>query len=298
VTELASHAALANDATAPGSSAAPDTDEWKAEFDAQQAEFRARSAVQREKAEAERARWEAMRAASGGARSPLPAEAGPGPGRGRDAHITGHGAWESVQGRAGEAAVGRDSRRASPSPADGRDFVPGEHAGLPPSHGARAREQAASEHSGTASGEGEHSGSEPSSLTGSFPSEFDLDTPPEHRAALADAPGRASHAPIPLPPPFGGELHAAATARGAQGAQKAPLAVTPMVFDASLPPRARALALVAALGINLLLPFVNGVMLGFGEIFAKEVLGVWIGWSRPGAAIAGLGLRGTRRTSS
>ncbi|KAL1730360.1 hypothetical protein EV714DRAFT_211142 [Schizophyllum commune] len=63
------------------------------------------------------------------------------------------------------------------------------------------------------------------------------------------------------------------------------------VFDASLPPRSRAVALVSALTINLFLPFVNGVMLGFGEIFAKNVVFKWFGWSAPGSTAANTGLR-------
>lgn len=55
--------------------------------------------------------------------------------------------------------------------------------------------------------------------------------------------------------------------------------------------------------MNIGLPFINGVMLGFGEIFAKEVLVVWFGWgkraastqskerARPGAREGGAGLR-------
>jgi len=31
---------------------------------------------------------------------------------------------------------------------------------------------------------------------------------------------------------------------------------------------------MAVLGINMVLPFINGVMLGFGEIFAREVFKV------------------------
>ena len=33
--------------------------------------------------------------------------------------------------------------------------------------------------------------------------------------------------------------------------------------------------------MNLLLPFVNGVMLGFGEIFARRVVTGWVGWKVP-----------------
>ncbi|OAV96064.1 hypothetical protein PTTG_26454 [Puccinia triticina 1-1 BBBD Race 1] len=38
----------------------------------------------------------------------------------------------------------------------------------------------------------------------------------------------------------------------------------------------------ATLGINFLLPFINGVMLGFGEIAAREFLGVYFGWGPAG----------------
>ncbi|BGP30875.1 hypothetical protein JCM10296v2_002634 [Rhodotorula toruloides] len=37
-------------------------------------------------------------------------------------------------------------------------------------------------------------------------------------------------------------------------------------------------AVLASLAINVGLPFVNGVMLGFGELFARNVLGVRLGW--------------------
>jgi len=72
------------------------------------------------------------------------------------------------------------------------------------------------------------------------------------------------------------------------------------LFDSSLSLRTRALALLASLAVNVALPFVNGVMLGFGEIFAKEVLVGWFGFgrkpttsasSRPGAREAKVGLR-------
>ncbi|GAA5835846.1 hypothetical protein JCM11251_007442 [Rhodosporidiobolus azoricus] len=66
-------------------------------------------------------------------------------------------------------------------------------------------------------------------------------------------------------------------------------------------------AVIASLGINVGLPFINGVMLGFGELFARNVLGVRLGWplhsSSPTvpatggrANTAGVGLRsaGTR----
>jgi len=65
------------------------------------------------------------------------------------------------------------------------------------------------------------------------------------------------------------------------------------IFDSSLSTRTRVTALFSSLAINLFLPFVNGVMLGFGEVFAKNVLFVNLKWpwkSRPGLAAAGRGL--------
>ncbi|KAF8625545.1 hypothetical protein AX15_005312 [Amanita polypyramis BW_CC] len=63
------------------------------------------------------------------------------------------------------------------------------------------------------------------------------------------------------------------------------------IFDSSLSTRTRVKALLASLAINLLLPFVNGVMLGFGEVFAKEVIVGWFGWKKPGSIAASAGLR-------
>ncbi|KAF8513185.1 hypothetical protein BU17DRAFT_68953 [Hysterangium stoloniferum] len=63
-----------------------------------------------------------------------------------------------------------------------------------------------------------------------------------------------------------------------------PLSVTLSIFDRSLSPRARTLAVMSSIAINLFLPFVNGVMLGFGEIFAKNILG-YFGWELPGTAL-------------
>jgi hypothetical protein len=61
------------------------------------------------------------------------------------------------------------------------------------------------------------------------------------------------------------------------------------IFDPSLPASARLTAFFSSLVINL--PFVNGVMLGFGEIFAKNVVLKWLGWKQPGSVAANVGLR-------
>ena len=55
----------------------------------------------------------------------------------------------------------------------------------------------------------------------------------------------------------------------------------------------------AIVGINILLPFVNGVMLGFGEIFAREAVRTGRHWWNTGTGLfgrrggSGLGGRGT-----
>ncbi|THH06068.1 hypothetical protein EW146_g9728 [Bondarzewia mesenterica] len=68
------------------------------------------------------------------------------------------------------------------------------------------------------------------------------------------------------------------------------------VFDDSLSTRTRAWALLSSLSINMFLPFVNGVMLGFGEIFARNVVG-WLGWRVPGtvATNVGVGVRSAEK---
>jgi hypothetical protein len=72
-------------------------------------------------------------------------------------------------------------------------------------------------------------------------------------------------------------------------------AVSLAVFDSSLSTRTRIWALVGALSINLLLPFVNGVMLGFGEIFAKDIVMNWFGWNTSAVGLRTGGLSARRR---
>lgn len=71
------------------------------------------------------------------------------------------------------------------------------------------------------------------------------------------------------------------------------------IFDSSLSTKTRVVALLGSLTINLLLPFINGVMMGFGEIYAENVLWKWFGWTksrnsrinRGTASVADVGLR-------
>lgn len=60
----------------------------------------------------------------------------------------------------------------------------------------------------------------------------------------------------------------------------APPSLTLSIF--TLPGHLTVGRIAAVLGINLVLPFINGVMLGFGEIFAREVVKVGRVWYREG----------------
>lgn len=88
------------------------------------------------------------------------------------------------------------------------------------------------------------------------------------------------------------------------GPPEQPPSLTLSLF--TLPTHRSLLRFSAVLGINLILPFINGVMLGFGEIFARETVAWGKSWWRgevtfrgPGAAQASVGLReGARRTDA
>ena len=77
--------------------------------------------------------------------------------------------------------------------------------------------------------------------------------------------------------------------------QPAPVSLTSAIFDTSLSRRTRLTAFFSSLAVNLLLPFVNGVMLGFGEIFAKNVLMDWLGLLKPRSVATAVGIRGSSR---
>jgi Outer membrane protein TOM13 len=70
------------------------------------------------------------------------------------------------------------------------------------------------------------------------------------------------------------------------------------IFDETLSTRTRALALLSSLAINLALPFVNGVMLGFGEIFAKNVVMDWLGWRQTTTVASNLGVGASSKRKS
>jgi len=56
--------------------------------------------------------------------------------------------------------------------------------------------------------------------------------------------------------------------------------LTALTSPPSTPLRTRLIALSTSLTINFLLPFINGIMLGFGEIFARNLVS-WLGWRVP-----------------
>ncbi|KAK4683839.1 hypothetical protein P7C73_g6380, partial [Tremellales sp. Uapishka_1] len=64
-----------------------------------------------------------------------------------------------------------------------------------------------------------------------------------------------------------------------------PPSLTLSVF--TMPSHLSVSRVVAVLGINLLLPFINGVMLGFGEIFARETVKFGKVWWREGKSLFG-----------
>ncbi|KAI0749538.1 hypothetical protein C8Q80DRAFT_1162578, partial [Daedaleopsis nitida] len=269
-------------------------DVWKAEYEAHVAEWRKQSAEQRQKAEETRAEWEAIRERErkeGKAPPSVLSESTSG--------------WENVGGSLTVSTTG-----AAPSPADARDLVSGE------GEGGHSKEYLETVLPGTSTSTStppshekspSHPSSEPesskqdkwdsmaSSLTSSFPSMSFPSDPhsPTSSGARRDLPPHLAHE------------HAQAAGHGRGNAhghhhhhqpQEPPRTATLSVFDSSLGTKTRALALLSSVAINVLLPFVNGVMLGFGEIFAKNLVS-WLGWKVPGTASA-VTSRGSGRTAS
>ncbi|TFK87983.1 hypothetical protein K466DRAFT_585942 [Polyporus arcularius HHB13444] len=256
---------------------------WKAEYEAQLAEWRRQSAEQRQKAEATRAQWEAIREQErreGKSRQSVLSESTSG--------------WENLSGTSVAAA--------SPSPADARDLVSGEGQG---GHSKEYLESVLPGAPTSTSTPASQPASEPeskqdkwdsmtSSLTSSFPS---MSFPSDPHSPIS------STAPRDLPHHHGQpHSHAAGHSHGHTHSHHHRQHDEPQrtaslsVFDSSLSPKTRTLALLSSLAINVLLPFVNGVMLGFGEIFAKNVVG-WLGWKAPGTASASTS-RGPGRVAS
>ncbi|TFK50107.1 hypothetical protein OE88DRAFT_1719457 [Heliocybe sulcata] len=225
---------------APGTDA---HDAWKAEYEAQVAKWRAENIEQRARAEKERERWERIRAEEKAQRVK----------EGKEENEE----WPSAAGSSTQ-------RGGSPSPADARDLVTGEKEGhhhTETSHPRQPSSLSASQKWEDLPSSMNSSQSYPSM---SFPSLSNPDTPPETHRPDHHAAHHHRHQ---------GQHHAHQRDSGSQH-------VTLSIFDSTLPTGTRALALASSLGINFVLPFINGVMLGFGEIFAKEVVVGWLGWGK------------------
>lgn len=269
--------ALPPTATSPESSVSPaEFDAWKAEYESQVAEWRRQSATVRARAEAERARWEERRAheqqepdADADVRRDTDAsEAGTEPELGTS--MASASEWEAVSPDGGHPAAPVSTTAAPP----GAGGPPHPESNLAPPSSAADTLAAPRTTDPTGSPNWENL---PSSPTSSFPSmsfpEPSRPHSPEHTHPPRAAPAAAASAAPPL---------AAASA-------------TLAVFDDTLPKRTRVWALITSLSVNMLLPFVNGVMLGFGEIFAKTVIVGWLGWGPAVATNVGLGVRSGSR---
>ncbi|KAH9003001.1 hypothetical protein EDB86DRAFT_3063026 [Lactarius hatsudake] len=256
--------------TSPESSVSPaEFEAWKTEYESQVAKWRRDNATARMRAEAERARWEERRAQEEEQQQQQ-----------QDTHAseasvelggTGISAseWEAVSHR---STLASSDGHPTPVPPARGGPASGEHHAHPPQPPS-ADAQTAHRPPAAAGAVVDPTGSPnwenvPSSPTSSFPSmsfpEPSRPHSPEHTTHVSRV-----AAPAPAPP-------AAASA-------------TLAVFDDTLPKHKRVLALITSLSVNMLLPFVNGVMLGFGEIFAKTVVVGWLGWGPAVATNVGLG---------
>ena len=114
----------------------------------------------------------------------------------------------------------------------------------------------------------------PSSLTSSYPS---LSLPDAHSQQDPRQASSTTHQNTPNPSSTG----ARSRPHDKQGNDQPPRPpASTAIFDSSLSTKTRVVALLGSLTINLFLPFVNGVMMGFGEIFAENVLWKWFGWTK------------------
>ncbi|CAE6414764.1 unnamed protein product [Rhizoctonia solani] len=289
----------------PPSSSDPNADSWKDQYETHVATWRAESAEARAKAEAERAKWEKLRA---------------------EGHVPEHETWETVGPNIGAesdifSSTGTvvsvpevspdahgsvaDEVNVPPvtSDADARDLVSGEKdggkgtevlgqntLGYPPSTDSVPNPESSDVDASPvnlsgadlSANEGPNTWEEVPSVGSSFPSlpeQHNTNTIPLQPTYRPRQPTHkkekehrhhhhreSHHPPAPAPPP----------------------SLTLSIFDSSLPTRTRVIALFSSLAINMFLPFVNGVMLGFGEIFARNVIGPWFGWPKPVATSVGV----------
>ncbi|KAI5982262.1 hypothetical protein EDD15DRAFT_2378030 [Pisolithus albus] len=257
----------ANPPTAPAepvtSPEAAEEDPWKAEFEAQVEEWRARSAEAREKAEHERAKWEAIRKQEEEERQALGQE--PETWESLGSHIT-----TSIAAASEVLAGSTPSLVSTPSGAEGAETVVNKR----PESPSRFTPQT------TGLSPYQQLVNDPSSSPESYPS-LSLSDP----SGLQSPSPRRDSFPVEYPP----SLPQKAVEPKTTGP---PPSTLPSILDGTINRRTRLSLILSSLAINLLLPFINGVMLGFGEIFAKDVLVGWLGWRlRSGRTTASVGLR-------
>lgn len=265
----------------------------KDEYEENISKWQHENALQREKAEKVRKEWEDRRAS--GEKFPE-----------TDEYLGAHlakvqnkveGGWEKVEDeKVGEVRVG------SPSPVDGRDFVSekpdvkqleasafvrsmynilivlqSELPGANPSASASTSTiQPGAEHPPERSQNRSPSNSEkwdsfPGSMASSYPSLSFPDSGSSPREKPSSEPHHghsASH----------GEHRDHHHSHSSHEHPKPPASLS--VFDTNLSTKTRVIALLGSLAINLALPFINGVMLGFGEIFSENVLFKYFGWKK------------------
>jgi hypothetical protein len=254
----------------PTPSEAPPTedDTWQSAYASQLSEWRAQSASARAKAELARATWEALRTREKAERQALgqPPESSDGLGD----HI--------IASTAAATEAVSHSLSASVASLSSAEHV--ESHGQPEESAERAVQHGKTE-SDSPSQRWEHLSSSP---TSSYPSmSF-----PDASAPQSPSPQSALLAPTSAPAPAQTHPHPKAD----QNPKGVPPSTLPSIMDSRVAPRTRLSLVLSSLAINLLLPFINGVMLGFGEIFARDVVVGWFGWkTRRGSTAAGLGLR-------
>ncbi|KAH9481446.1 Mitochondrial import protein 1 [Psilocybe cubensis] len=238
-------------------------DSWKEEYEAQVKSWRARSAEEREKAEKERLRWEAIRAIE-------KEEAA----KRKAAGIVDEPVVAPTQPPEEKWEDVKTSSETTPE-------TPASKVETAPSNIKEASELKV-----------------PSSPTPPLPrtvSHQDTATTTDDSQKWEDVPSVTSSFPSMS---FPENIEASTPANREQPAPApAPVSVSLAIFDSSLSTRTRVTALISSLAVNLFLPFVNGVMLGFGEIFAKDVVMRWLGWkpSGPASTVTNVGLRSSSR---
>ncbi|KIK45066.1 hypothetical protein CY34DRAFT_802029 [Suillus luteus UH-Slu-Lm8-n1] len=248
-------------------SEAVEEDSWKGEYEAQVEEWRAQSAEARAKAERERARWEQIRKREAEERQALGQE--PENWDALGSHIT------SSFAAASEVLASSSPSLASTSLVDSEHLV-SEHKG--PSSQAHASQHLKTD-TGSPSQKWEHIDSSPTSSypSMSFPETSIPSSPSPPNVAFQQTTGRDQPQKQPS---------------AERKPSNVPPSTIPSLLDGAIAPRTRMTLLLTSLAINLFLPFVNGVMLGFGEIFAKNVLVGWMGWkSQSGRTAAKVGVR-------